>query len=251
MRNTIVAPNHPARQSADTPPAVRAERKRKLMTITQDDYHELLANLTRIMRPGFCDPGDALNEALIVAMKKYDGNGSLKAFVTRAAWLYALEQYKKHAKRQITFSALTTDDELNEYLESVIAYTLDPRYVEGVDELFIQRIEQILYQMRDYRHRHTTTEAIADAKAILKLYRENANLGKGIGIDEYETAPEVFSRGKYGRAGRRAHSHTQVRHAIVTRLADELETTAKDIYSACKALRNATLQALHEGWLPA
>ncbi len=45
-------------------PEVRSERKRKLQTMTPALYDELLANISRIMNPGFCDPGDALNEAI-------------------------------------------------------------------------------------------------------------------------------------------------------------------------------------------
>jgi DNA-directed RNA polymerase specialized sigma24 family protein len=162
-----------------TSPAERRERKRKLQTMTPALYDELLANISRIMNPGFCDPGDALNEAIIVAMKKYRGEGSLKSFITRAAWLYALEQFKKYTKRQIAFSNLETEQDFGDYLETIIAYTEDPRYVEAVDELFIQRIEQILYIRRGYPI-NTPPETVRNAKKILKLYRENANLGKGV-----------------------------------------------------------------------
>lgn len=234
-------------------PEVRSVRKRKLQTMTPALYDELLANITRIMNPGFCDPGDALNEAIIVAMKKYRGEGSLKSFITRAAWLYALDQFKKYSKRQIAFSNLETEQDFGDYLETIMVFTEDPRYVEAVDELFIQRIEQILYIRRGYPI-NTPPETIRNAKKILTLYRTNSNLGKGIGIDEYNEAPENFDRRKknpyHHRAGRRIHNHTLVRRQIVGNLAAELDTDAKDIYRACAALKVSVRQALNEGWLP-
>ena len=129
----------------------------------------------------------------------------------------------------------------------------DPRYVEAVDELFVQRIEQILYTMRDYRHRHTTSEAIRDARQILGIFRESANLDKGIGVDEYEDAPINCDRRRdpyLKRWGRRVHNQTIVRRQITQALVNALETTKKDVQSASQSLRLATTQALREGWLP-
>src|SRR5512135_3374631 len=101
----------------NTPPELKAERKRKLQTMTPALYNELLANLSRTMRPGFCEPGEALNEAILIAMKKYNGEGSLKSFITRAAYLWALEQYKHYAKKQIAFTNLQTDQQFGDYLD--------------------------------------------------------------------------------------------------------------------------------------
>jgi hypothetical protein len=236
-----------------TTPELKAERKRKLQTMTQELYNELLANLSRTMRPGFCEPGEALNEAILIAMKKYNGEGSLKSFITRAAYLWALEQYKHYAKKQIAFTNLQTDQQFGDYLDSILCYTEDPRYVEAVDELFIQRIEQILYIRRGYPF-NTPPETVRHAKQILNLCRTNSNLGKGIGIDEYDNAPENIDHRKknpyHHRFGRRFHNHTAVRHELIQHLCEELGTDPKDVHRACAALRVSTLQALHEGWLP-
>jgi len=68
MSSTRVAPSR-GYVNFNTTPEVRAERKRKLQTMTRELYDELLANLSRTMRPGFCEPGEALNEAILIAMK--------------------------------------------------------------------------------------------------------------------------------------------------------------------------------------
>ncbi len=232
-----------------TTPAQREERKRKLQTLSQAEYQNLRNLVHYIVPQKFCDPDDALSHGLLIAMEKYDGHGELKTYVMRCAYLYSLQQVKK-TRLNITFTDLQNESDFEEYLDEVLPYLEDPRYVEAVDELFIRRIHEVLDSMRNWRFRHTTQEAIADAHTILELLRENANLGKGIGVDEYEDGPlTAFKRGK-PRVGRPMHNTKIVRKNIVDHLTDELHTTKQDISSAYKALRLSTRQALNEGWLP-
>jgi hypothetical protein len=46
------------------------------------------------------------------------------------------------------------------------------------------------------------------------------------------------------------HNTKLVRRAIIEHLCDELQTDRRNIFSAYKALRLSTRQALNEGWLP-
>ena len=225
---------------------------RKLHTLSQGEYENIRSHVRRIIPPDLCDPDEALHEALLVANRKFRFDGSLEGYVVKVAWRYAHYQYRKY-RRQVGFENLDNEFEFSKYHERVLPFLADPRYVEAVDELFVQRIEQVLYTMRDYRHRHTTREAIRDARQILGIFRESANLGKGIGVDEYEDAPINCDRRRdpyRKRAGRRLHNQTIVRRQITQALTNALETTKKDIQSACQSLRLATVQALCEGWLP-
>jgi DNA-directed RNA polymerase specialized sigma24 family protein len=228
-----------------TSPAERSKRRRKLQKMTQAEYNHLLATVMLVVPPQFCDPADALSHGLLIAVRKYDGRGKLTTYVSKCAYYYALQQVKK-TRRQVTFTDLQNASEFEEYLDEVLPYLEDPRYVEAVDELFVRRIEEILDGMYDYRLRFSTRQAIADAHQILAMFRDNANLGKGIGIDEYESAPPAVKR----RTGRPTHNTKIVRRAIVGHLSEELQTDKRDIFSAYKALRLSTRQALHEGWLP-
>lgn len=240
QKNTPLPPVSPAEQQ---------ERKRKLMTITQAEYQQLLNKISVLVPRSLCDPAEALSEGFIIAMRKYNGMGQWTVYIVKCAYYYALEQYKKR-RRQICFTDLQDDDELDEYLDAVLPYLQDPRYVEAVDELFIQRIEEILDSIYDYRFRYSTRQAITDAHRLLMLLRENANLGKGIGVDEYEHGPlSKPYRGKQ-RPGRRLHNTTFVRQTIVEHLCEEFQTDKRNIFSAMKALRISTRQALNEGWLP-
>jgi hypothetical protein len=232
-----------------TTPALREERKRKLQSLSQVDYQNLRNLVHYIVPRKFCDPDDALSHGLLIAMQKYDGRGELKPFVMRCAYLYSLQQVKK-TRLNITFTDLQNESDFAEYLDEVLPYLEDSRYVEAVDELFVRRIDEILDSMKNFRFRFASKEAIADAHTILALFRENANLGKGIGVDEYEDGPlNALKRGKR-RSEKPTHNTRIVRKNIVDHLADELHTTEKDISSACKALRLSTRQALNEGWLP-
>ncbi len=232
-----------------TSPAERDKRKRKLQKLTQAEYKHLLAIVTLVVPKQFCDPADALSHGLLIALKKFDGRGELTTYVSRCAYLYSLQQVKKR-RRDINFTDLQNGSDFEEYLDEVLPYLEDPRYVEGVDELFIRRIEEILDGIYDYRFRYATRQAIDDAHQILALLRDNANLGKGIGIDEYENgALAAFKNGK-PRVGRPMHNTKLVRREIVEHLCEELQTDRRNISSAYKALRLSTRQALHEGWLP-
>jgi len=225
---------------------------RKLQALSRDEYDKMREHVHRIIPPDLCDPDEALHEALLVANRKFRHDGSLEGYVVKVAWRYAHYQYRKY-RRQVGFENIDNEFEFLKFQERVLPFLTDPRYVEVVDELFVQRIEQILYTMRDYRHRHTTSEAIRDARQILGVFRESANLGKGIGVDEYEDAPINCDRRRdpyRKRWGRRVHNQTIVRRQITQALVTALETTKKDVQSACQSLRLATTQALREGWLP-
>jgi hypothetical protein len=153
--------------------------------------------------------------------QKFDGRGELTTYVSRCAYLYPLQQVKKR-RRDVTFTVLQNGGDFEEYLDEVLPYLEDPRYVEAID----------------------------DAHQILAILRDNANLGEGIGVDEYENGPlAAFKNGK-PRVGRPTHNTRLVRKQIIDHLCDELQTDQRDIFSAYKALRLSTRQALNEGWLP-
>ena len=223
----------------------RAARVRKLQTLTQTDYNQLFHIIKAIVPPQLCDPHDALSHGLLIALQKYEGKGPLTAFVPRCAYLYGLQQAKK-LRRQINFCDLQSEEEFEDYLDRVLPFLEDPRYVEAVDELFIRRIEEILQSLYNWRFRYATRQAIGDATKLLTLFRDNANLGKGIGVDEYENTPPLVR----DRKGRPTHNTKGVRHLIVEHLSAELQADRRDIFSALKALRLSARQALHEGWLP-
>ena len=115
-----------------------------------------------------------------------------------------------------------------------------------MDELFVRRVEEILADMYNWRFRYATRQAIGDAIELLALFRENANLGQGTGIDEYEQTPPAATH----RTGRPTHNTKIVRRLIVNHLCEEFQTDRRNMFSALKALRLSTLQALREGWLP-
>ncbi len=219
-------------------------RIRGLYTLTQAEYKRLLFIVWAIVPPQFCDPYDALHQGLMIALQKYTGEGPLTAYVPRCAYLYSLQQVKKR-RREVNFCDLQDDGNFEDYLDQVLPFLEDPRYVEAVDELFIRRIEEVLAGLYDWHFRHSTREAIHQAVQLLALFRENANLGRGIGIDEYELTPPAVRRAP----GKPTHNTKMVRGLILNHLCDELGANRKDVCSALKALRVSTRQALHEGWL--
>lgn len=221
-----------------------ALRIRGLHTLTQAEYKRLLFIVWAIVPPQFCDPYDALHQGLMIALQKYTGEGPLTAYVPRCAYLYSLQQVKKR-RREVNFCDLQDDGSFEDYLDQVLPFLEDPRYVEAVDELFIRRIEEILAGLYDWHFRHSTREAIHQAMQLLALFRENANLGRGIGIDEYEFAPPAVRR----TPGKPTHNTKMVRGHILDHLSNELGANRKDISTALKALRLSARQALHEGWL--
>ncbi len=232
---------------AQVGPIERAKNLRRLRCMTQREYSKLLAIVITVVGTKFCDPNDALGHGLLIALEKYDGAGSLSAYVVRCAWLYALQHVKKN-RRLFNFCDLGTAEDLEDYLDSVSPYLDDPRYVEGVDELFVRRIEEILSDSYNWRIRYRNPRSIDDATQILALY-ESANLGKGMGVDEYEDGPRTLVENGHPHKGRYIHNAIIVRRMIVDRLSNELKTDKRYIYNALKALRLSTLQALHEGWL--
>lgn len=225
--------------------AERTARVQKLRTLTQAEYNQLLHIVKAIVPTKFCDPADALSHGLLIALQKFDGRGPLSAYVPRCAFLYALQQVKKR-RWEMAFCDLQTDSDFDDYLDRILPYLEDPRYIEAVDELFVRRIEEILAGMYDYHFRHSTHEALGNATRMLSLFRDNANLGKGVGIDEYEQTPLAKSRMR----GRRLHNGKLVRRLILDHLREELHLDQKDTDCALQALRISTRQALHEGWLP-
>ncbi len=226
-------------------PEERAQRVREFQNLTQAEWHRLFVLIKAIVPPQYCDPEDALQYGLLIALRKYNGEGPLHSYVCKCAWLYALELAKKR-RREVQFTDLKSEGELEDYLDSVAPYLEDPRYIEAVDELFVRRIEAILAGMYNWRFRYSTHEALGGAARMLALLRDNANLGKGTGVDEYEDTPPV----KRKRNGFPTHNTLVVRKLLIDHLAHEMQSDERDVYSALKALRLSTLQAIHEGWLP-
>lgn len=227
-------------------PEERDRYLRSLTAITQEEWHKLYVLIKGTIPPHYCDPEDAVNEGLLIALRKYDGRGPLHSYVAACAWRYAFHKAKKR-RHEVTFTDLKSEDELEEYLDEVGPYIEDPRYVEAVDELFVRRIEEILAALYDWHHRHSTHEAINDANRLLAILRDNANLGKGIGVDEYEIEAPRNKR----QRGQPSHNTLIVRKLLIDHLRAEMQKSEQDVYSALKALRVSTRQALNEGWLPA
>ena len=234
----------PAAQRTATP-SERARRRRKLHTLTQDEYAQMLRSVRAIVPSQYCDPYDALHQGLFLALQKFDGRGELGAFVCRCAFLYGLQQAQKR-RRLVTFSQLEADPYICEDVEELLPALEDPRYVEAVDEMFIGRVEEILAGSYDRRFNSTSHRSINDANRALNLFRENANLGMGVGIDEYENTPPAMVH----RPNKPTHDTKLVRGLILDHLRDELQISRDHASKALKALRVSTRQALHEGWLP-
>jgi hypothetical protein len=220
-------------------------RVQELHALTHTTYHELRRIVYAIVPRRLCDPEDALNEGLLIALKKYAGLGKLTWYVPRCAFFYALYQAQKR-KREVAFTDLQADNGRDDDLDNVLPYLEDPRYVEAVDEVFVQRIEEIIAALYDRRLRYATHRAKGDAVRILALFRENANLGRGIGVDEYENTPPS----KVRLRGKPTHDTKLVRGLILDHLRDEMGVSRKDANIALKALRVSTHHALREGWLP-
>ena len=157
-------------------PAERAERTRKLRTLTQAEYAQLLHTVKAIVPWQYCDPNDALHQGLLLAYQKFEGWGELSAFVARCAFLYGLQQAQKR-RRLVTFTQLQEDPNVGEDVEDVLPYLEDPRFVEAVDELFIGRIEEILASSYNRRLRHGSHRAIRDATRMLTQFREEREFG--------------------------------------------------------------------------
>jgi hypothetical protein len=226
-------------------PAERAKRLRKLAALTETEYAQLLRTVRTIVPAQYCDPYDALHQGLLLAFQKFEGWGELGAFVSRCAFLYALQQAQKR-HRSVTFSQLQEHVDEDEDVDSLLPALEDPRYIEAVDERFIERIEEILAGSYNRRFPSTSHPAIHNATQVLGLFRENANLGRGVGIDEYEETPPAMVH----RPRKPTHNTKVVRGLILDHLRDELQISRDHASSALKALRVSTRQALHEGWLP-
>ena len=226
----------------------RAARVDAFRHMAQDDYNHLLRVIAIVVPPQMCDPADALSAGLLAATRMYNGDTKLVTYVSKCAFNYALWQARKN--RAILFSDLPVDPYDNE--DSYIAETLfatveNPRYVEAIDDRFIERIEEILDQSIDYRQRKTRPKVIALAHDILTMYRENANLGYGIGIDEYENAP--LKRPDYQGQFRLEQNTIQPLAEIRKHIGEVFHAYPCNVKYAQTALRESARQALHEGWL--
>jgi hypothetical protein len=85
------------------------------------------------------------------------------------------------------------------------------------------------------------------AGQILNELRINANLGDGIGIDEYDDAP--MKKPEWENQFRIERSTRQAEYLITDHLTQLLGEYRLNVVYARAALRDATKQALHEGWL--
>ena len=231
-----------------TPAGERAKRIKDLNRITQDEYEHLLAIVRKVVPRAYCDPTEALSEGLLAALRTYDGNVKLTTYVAACAMHYAIRTIKKY-HRYTPFADLPRDGDTyaeDSYLDRILPSYEDPRYIEGVSEVFIRRIEEILGQMKNCRLRHARPTVIALAQDVLELLRENANLGKGIGIDEYENAPLKVPDWPNQRP---QHNIVEPRARIHEHLPQTLGADKYNVRDAMQALRISTRQALHEGWL--
>jgi hypothetical protein len=228
----------------------RAARVDAFHKMTQGDYDHLLRVVALVVPSRLCDPSEALSEGLLAATRMYNGEAQLATYVAKCAFNYALWRARKN--RAITFTDLESEphveDDDSYIAETLFATVENPRYVEAVDDKFIGRIEELLDQSIDYRHRSTRPTVIALAKDVLTLLRENANLGYGIGVDEYDHAP--MKAPDYRGQFRVEYNTLEPRRRIHEHLAEQFNASPENVDQAMIALRNSTRQALHEGWLP-
>lgn len=100
--------------------------------------------------------------------------------------------------------------------------------------------------MYDYRLCFASRRGIDHTTYILALFRNNANLGMGIGIDEYEN----ILPNPQGCRRQPTHNTKVVRRLMSDHLSAEFRTDHRNGQSALKALRLSNRQTLHQGWLP-
>ncbi len=225
----------------------RAARVDAFHRMTQGDYAHLLRVVALVVPPAWCDPSEALSEGLLAATRMYNGDASLATYVAKCAFNYALRQAQKH--RAIPFTDLKDDDREDDdaYIEETLPGEEYLPYIETIDEQFISRIEEILDQSINYKHRATRPKVIALAHDILTLLRENANLDAGIGIDEYDYAPLKLP--EWENQFKVERNRLQPRASIREHLAEHFHACRENTAYAMTALRDSTRQALHEGWL--
>lgn len=245
-RNTYrVKPN-----PAETTPEERAARIEAFKHFTLDDYDHMLRLVRRVVPKGVCDPEEALSEALVLASAEYNGSTKLTSYIAKRAWWYAWSQHK-HESHKITFSQLPTqehadDPEVNDYIDLLIGGSTDPEGSEPIDTRFVERIREILTSQKYGSAFYARRKVLPIALEILNLMRTNADLGKGIGIDEWENAPINVPNHPNDRV---KHNKKKPLGAIRKKLATTLNTQPINISYAIKSLRVSTALALREGWL--
>lgn len=216
---------------------------------TQDEYDHLLKIVRLVVPEYMCDPTEAYSEGLLAAARMYDGSVCLSTYVSKCAWNYAIRAWQK-AKRRILIDDLATaehQDDDNTYSEETLGADALP-YVEAIDDQFIARINEILIAMANYRLRHARPKVIELAADIVDMLRINANLGQGIGVDEYDNAPLKAPAWKNESL---VHRNTiEPRAHIRDHIAQMLNASTANTTYAMIALRKSTRQAMHEGWLP-
>ena len=228
----------------------RAARVEALKNFTPDDYDHMLKIVRRVIPQNTCDPAEALQEALIIALKKYDGRTKISSFLSKRARWYALGLLRKQTP-PLPFSDLPTrqtqeEDAVDDHLDQILGGTEDREYSENVDERFAERIKQILPQLHDNPYVYQRPSVIPVAEKILDLYQTNANRGTGTGVDEWENAAPTTARTPNDRL---RSNKKKPKGAIRRNLTRELDATTTLIDHALGALRISTARALREGWL--
>jgi hypothetical protein len=226
----------------------RAARVQALQNLTQDEYNHLFRIVRLVVPPYLCEASEALSAGLLAAARNYNGEARLSTYVARCALHHAL-RVGKQCPRTTVFTDLRTGERAGDntvYLEETIGME-DPRYVEAIDDHLIARIYEILADLEDSRRCHVRPKVLALAAEILDLLHTNANLGKGVGIDEYDHAPPKAPEWK--NQFKVEYNRLQPRTQINQNLARTLGANPSHVAQAMIALRQSTRQALREGWL--
>jgi len=216
-----------------------------LQTLSQSDYDRLLRYVQSVVPPQMCAAEEALSEGLIAALRTYDpAKSSLPVYVARCALNYARWQARKWSQVEMLSELEDENGEINRLAGD------DPRFTDPIPEPFIERIEEILDQSHnphDRKNRKARRKVLVIAGRVLNELRINANLGDGIGVDEYDDAP--VKAPDYKGQFRTERSTREAEYLISDHLAQLLGESRMNVVYARAALRDATKQALHEGWL--
>ncbi len=240
------------KQDTDTTPEQRAARVEAFKHITQEHYDHLLKIVRLVVPEYLCDPEEAFSQGMLAATRMYNGSTCLSTYVTKCAMNYAIRMSKK-AKRQIQFADLPGNDHDQDenaaaYIDEIIGADDEMPYLEGIDDQFIERVNEILAEIANSAKRSTRHKVVELAEEILDELRIAANLGNGIGVDEYDNAP--LKAPEYDHQAKVYRNTLEPRSRIIDHLADTIGASRINVVYAMIALRNCTRQALCEGWLP-
>ncbi len=213
---------------------------------------------TRLLRKvawkvyGLCDPEDALQHALAVALKEYDPERKPDAFVNyilSVAFHYAWEQ--AHPSEKWTTISIDEEPENDkgkatsryEYAFGTMDVLPEDQWInDDVIEAIADRIWQIPGHKRLSR---------VHACAMLKTHVETIENGHGIGYDEldaYRAQGKDPCRKKNQARYQLKYTPLHVLNEVREHTCDVYGMTPRHYYNAQALLRQATKQAVRQGY---